>query len=44
VNVIGKIKNECSQLWDVPDGADVSIEKSVLLKNEIDKIPKGLGE
>ena len=26
VNIIGKIKGDCSQLWNVPDGADVLIE------------------
>jgi hypothetical protein len=26
VNILGKLKGEVSELWDVPDGADVSIE------------------
>ncbi len=26
VNIIGKVKGNLSQLWDVPDGADVLIE------------------
>jgi len=27
VNVVGKMKGDWSGLWDVPDGADVSIKK-----------------
>ena len=27
VNVVGKMKSDWSELWDVPDGADVSVEK-----------------
>jgi hypothetical protein len=26
VNIIGRVKGDLSQLWDVPDGADVLIE------------------
>ena len=26
VNILGKVKGEVSQLWDVPDGAEVIIE------------------
>jgi hypothetical protein len=26
VNIVGRIKGDLSELWDVPDGADVSIE------------------
>ena len=25
VNIIGRVKGDLSQLWDVPDGADVSV-------------------
>ena len=27
VNIVGRIKGDLSGLWDVPDGADVCIEK-----------------
>jgi len=27
VNVVGKMKDDWSELWDVPDGADVCVEK-----------------
>ncbi|MDH5781437.1 MAG: hypothetical protein OEZ07_02575 [Dehalococcoidia bacterium] len=27
VNVVGRMKGDWSELWDVPDGADVFVEK-----------------
>ncbi|MFB0525571.1 MAG: cyclophilin-like fold protein [Phycisphaerae bacterium] len=27
VNIVGKMKGDWSELWDVPDGADVCVEK-----------------
>lgn len=27
VNIIGEVKGELAALWDVPDGADISVEK-----------------
>lgn len=27
VNVVGRVKGDLSELWDVPDGAEVSVEK-----------------
>jgi hypothetical protein len=28
VNIIGKVKGELAALWDVPDGADIMIERA----------------
>ncbi len=35
VNVVGKMKGDWSELWDVPDGADVCVEKKTLFKSGI---------